>query len=230
MGPQCPTTWGPCSPKQGTAKVIIMQTFHRPRWNRVQELHLSWRRRNGQVSSDPPPHSPPPPLVNSSPTSAHSNKGDELFFLVQSNGDFKDCSVFCFTETWLDPAIRDPAVQPPGYTLFRADRSSDLSNKSRRGECVCVCVGGGGGGGGGKGRLAFSSTKDGASTMRFSPPLVLQNLKLWLSDADPSARHASFPLLLLLVSTYLPRPTLEQQSTTSLPASSRLKTLTQIAQ
>ena len=214
MGPQRPTTWGPCSPKQGTAKVIIMQTFHRPRWNSVQELHLSWRRYMatpcwaGALVKFHLTPLPPPALVNSSPTSAHSNKGDELFFLVQSNGDFKDCSVFCFTETWLDPSIPDPAVQPPGYTLFRADRSSDLSNKSRRGECVCVCGGGGGG------ELAFSSTKDGASTLRFSPPLVLQNLKLWLSDADPSARHASFPLLLLLVSTYLPRPTLEQQSTT----------------
>ena len=56
------------------------------------------------------------------------------FFLIQSNGDFKDCSMFCFTGTWLHPPIPDSAVQPPGYTLFRADRSPDLSNKSRGGE------------------------------------------------------------------------------------------------
>ena len=44
---------------------------------------------------------PPLPCVFLSNVRSLKNKADELFFLVQSNGDFKDCSVFCFTETWL---------------------------------------------------------------------------------------------------------------------------------
>ena len=36
----------------------------------------------------------------------------------------------------------------------------------------------------------------------FSPPPVLQKLKLWLSDADPSTSHASFPVI--LVGVYIP--------------------------
>ena len=76
---------------------------------------------------------PPFPCVFLSNDRSLKNKADELFFLIQSNREVKDCSVFCFTETWLDPSIPDSAVQPPGYTLFRADRSPDLSNKSRGG-------------------------------------------------------------------------------------------------
>ena len=75
---------------------------------------------------------PPLPCVFLSNVCSLKNKADERFFLIQSNRDFKDCS-FCFMETWLDPSIPDSAVQPPGYTLFRADRLPDLSNKSRGG-------------------------------------------------------------------------------------------------
>ena len=60
---------------------------------------------------------PPLPCAFLSNVRSLKNKADELFFLIQSNRDFKDCCVFCFTETWLDPSIPDSAVQPPGYTL-----------------------------------------------------------------------------------------------------------------
>ena len=54
-------------------------------------------------------HSIRPPLlcVFLSNVCSLKNKADELFFLIQSNQDFKDCSVFCFMETWLDPSIPD---------------------------------------------------------------------------------------------------------------------------
>ena len=134
------------------------------------------------------------------------NKADELFFLIQSNRDLKDCSVFCFMETWLDPSIPDSAVQPPSYTLFRADRLPDLFNKS------------GGGGGGGGGGISFLINQRWCSDTDVLSTSCSPELET-LSDADPSIRHMSFPLLFLLVSTYLSRPTQEQQSTILLPAS-----------
>jgi len=37
----------------------------------------------------------------------------------------------CFTETWLDATIPDSAVQPPGVTIYRSDRSHDETGKAR---------------------------------------------------------------------------------------------------
>ena len=47
--------------------------------------------------------------------------------------------MLCFTETWLDPLTPDAAVTPPGHTLLRADRSSELSGKER-GCRICFLV------------------------------------------------------------------------------------------
>ena len=53
--------------------------------------------------------------------------------------EFKDASVLCITETWLDPLTPDIAVTAPGYTLFRADRCPVLSQKEKGGG-VCILV------------------------------------------------------------------------------------------
>ena len=53
--------------------------------------------------------------------------------------EFKDASVLCITETWLDPLTPDIAVTAPGYTLFRADRCPVLSQKEKGGG-VCFLV------------------------------------------------------------------------------------------
>ena len=51
-----------------------------------------------------------------------------------------DCSAFCFTETWLNPDIPDSAtLQPPGFSLHRADRNPDLCHKTRGGG-VCFMI------------------------------------------------------------------------------------------
>ena len=67
------------------------------------------------------------------------NKTDELFHLLSFKREFKDSSIWCFTETWLDPLTPDAAVTPPGHTLLRADRSSELSGKERGGG-ICFLV------------------------------------------------------------------------------------------
>ena len=152
---------------------------------------------------------PPLPCAFLSNVRSLKNKADELIFLIQSNRDFKDCSVFCFTETWIDPSVPDTA-----------DKHLATHSSERIDHSICRTNGGVGG-------LAFSSTRDGAATLMFSPPSVLQNLKHCQMQTFLLATRVF--LLFLLVSTYLPRPTPEQQSTSSLPASPRLKTLTKIA-
>ena len=64
---------------------------------------------------------------------------DELFHLLSFKREFKDSSILCFTETWLDPLTPDAAVTPPGHTLLRADWSSEQSGKERGGG-ICFLV------------------------------------------------------------------------------------------
>ena len=67
------------------------------------------------------------------------NKTDEFLCNLQIKRDYKDCSIFCFTETCLDATIPDSAVQPPGLTIYRSDRSRDETGKARGGG-VCILV------------------------------------------------------------------------------------------
>ena len=67
------------------------------------------------------------------------NKADELFNMLSFNREFKDSSVLCFTETWLDSTTPDEAVCPQSHSMFRVDRSYELTGK-RRGGGVCFMV------------------------------------------------------------------------------------------
>ena len=57
------------------------------------------------------------------------NKADELFNMLSFNREFKDSSVLCFTETWLDSTTPDEAVCPQSHSMFRVDRSYELTGK-----------------------------------------------------------------------------------------------------
>ncbi|KAK3511079.1 hypothetical protein QTP70_030150, partial [Hemibagrus guttatus] len=47
------------------------------------------------------------------------NKMDELLLLSQTNKDFSNSAALCFTESWLNDAIPDNALNLPGFQLLR---------------------------------------------------------------------------------------------------------------
>ncbi|KAK3526509.1 hypothetical protein QTP70_030658, partial [Hemibagrus guttatus] len=61
------------------------------------------------------------------------NKMDELPLLSRTNKDFSNSAALCFTESWLNDAIPDNALNLPGFQLFRADRVAESAGKSRGG-------------------------------------------------------------------------------------------------
>ncbi|KAK3562612.1 hypothetical protein QTP86_002148, partial [Hemibagrus guttatus] len=61
------------------------------------------------------------------------NKMDELTLQMNKNRDFPTSCVLCFTETWLCDAIPDSALQLGGFNLYRADRHTELSGKTKGG-------------------------------------------------------------------------------------------------
>ena len=58
---------------------------------------------------------------------------EELLLLTQKK-DYKECSAICFTETWLNNNIPDAAVTPPGYSIYRCDRTA----KTGGGVCFLI--------------------------------------------------------------------------------------------
>ena len=66
-------------------------------------------------------------------------KMDELIGLMDARQDFRDCSAYFITETWLDSSVPDSAVKPPGFALFRSDRICENVNKQGGGG-VCFLV------------------------------------------------------------------------------------------
>ena len=82
---------------------------------------------------------PPLPSMFLSNVRSLRNKTDEFLCNLQTNRDYKHCSIFCFTVTWLDATIPDSAVQPPGLTIYRSDRSRDETGKTRGGG-VCFLI------------------------------------------------------------------------------------------
>ena len=77
---------------------------------------------------------PPLPAIILSNVRSIKNKDDELLYQLKTKIEYREASVFCFTETWIDSSTPDTAVRPPaGYTLHRADRCPDLSGKVRGG-------------------------------------------------------------------------------------------------
>ncbi|KAK0140570.1 hypothetical protein N1851_022449 [Merluccius polli] len=57
------------------------------------------------------------------------NKLDELSMLLGNQRDFRDAAAICLTESWLSEAVPDSAVQLDGFSLHRADRTSDSNNE-----------------------------------------------------------------------------------------------------
>ena len=82
---------------------------------------------------------PPLPSIVLSNVRSLQNKKDELFYLTNYFRDYRDCSIYCFSETWLVPKITDTSICPPGFNIHRADRSKELSEKESGGG-VCFII------------------------------------------------------------------------------------------
>ncbi len=68
-----------------------------------------------------------------------ANKSDELQLLTRTNKDFLNSAALCFTEIWLNGAIPDSALHLSGFQLFRADRVTESSGKTRGGG-LCLYI------------------------------------------------------------------------------------------
>ena len=62
-----------------------------------------------------------------------SNKMDELTALTRSHPEYCECSLMCFTETWLHRDITDQNVSVEGFHTVRADRDCTESGKWKGG-------------------------------------------------------------------------------------------------
>ena len=58
-----------------------------------------------------------------------ANKIDELRVLTRSQKEYRECSIMCFTETWLHEHIPDCNASVHGFMTVRADRNKQLSGK-----------------------------------------------------------------------------------------------------
>ncbi len=75
----------------------------------------------------------PLPSIHLANLRSLANKSDELQLLTRTNKDFLNSAVLSFTETWLNGAIPDSALHLSGFQLFRADRVTESSGKTRGG-------------------------------------------------------------------------------------------------
>ncbi|KAK0147903.1 hypothetical protein N1851_012364 [Merluccius polli] len=61
------------------------------------------------------------------------NKMDKLSALVKTQREYRECSIFCFSETWLHSHIPDSSVEVPSYSLIRGERDCSKSRKKKGG-------------------------------------------------------------------------------------------------
>lgn len=84
-------------------------------------------------------HRTPLPSILLANVQSLENKLDDLRARIKFQRDIRDCNLLCFTETWLNPAVPDHAIQPAEFfSVHRMDRTRD-SGKSRGGG-VCLMV------------------------------------------------------------------------------------------
>lgn len=67
-----------------------------------------------------------------------NNKVDELSARVRFQSDYRNASVLCFTETWLNPDVPDSLVSPDGFHPVRSDRTLNSGKKVGGGLCLFV--------------------------------------------------------------------------------------------
>ncbi|KAI4884971.1 hypothetical protein NFI96_020242, partial [Prochilodus magdalenae] len=88
---------------------------------------------------------PPLPTILLSNVQSRDNKISELRAQISFQRETQDCCILCLTETWLSPEIPNEAIEPAGFSVHRADRTKDLSGKSKGGDgsyghCKGICA------------------------------------------------------------------------------------------
>ncbi|XP_036944052.1 uncharacterized protein LOC119013532 [Acanthopagrus latus] len=78
-------------------------------------------------------HKPAVPAIIMGNVRSLGNKTDELAALVKTQREYRECSIFCFSETWLHSNIPDNSVCVPGYSVVRGDRDWSTSRKKKGG-------------------------------------------------------------------------------------------------
>ncbi len=81
----------------------------------------------------------PLPIIHLANLCSLANKSDKLQLLTCTNKDFLNFLKLCFTETWLNRAIPDSALHLAGFQLFRVDRVTESSGKTR-GSGLCFYI------------------------------------------------------------------------------------------
>jgi hypothetical protein len=61
------------------------------------------------------------------------NKVDQLGALIRSQREYRECSLMCFTETWMQENIPDANTTMNGFMTVQADQDHRLSGKTRGG-------------------------------------------------------------------------------------------------
>ena len=84
---------------------------------------------------------PPLPSIFLANVRSLRHKVDELHGLMNAHRDYRDCSAYFITDSWLDNSVPDSAIQSqtPGFTLHRSDRLFSTVNKECGGG-VCILV------------------------------------------------------------------------------------------
>ena len=78
-------------------------------------------------------YKPAVPTVIMGNVNSLTNKVDELSSLVRNIKLYKECSLMCFSETWLNGNIPDENVALPGFTVIRSDRNARTCGKKKGG-------------------------------------------------------------------------------------------------
>ncbi|KAK1803589.1 hypothetical protein P4O66_021005 [Electrophorus voltai] len=64
---------------------------------------------------------------------------DDLRARIKFQRDIRDCNLLCFTESWLNPAVPNHAIQPAKFfSVHRKDRTADSGKWRGGGVCVMV--------------------------------------------------------------------------------------------
>ena len=60
-----------------------------------------------------------------------SNEMDKLTALTWSHTEYRECSLMCFTETWLHKDISDQNISMDAFHTIRADRDCTENDKRK---------------------------------------------------------------------------------------------------